>query len=601
MKTLTLTPFVAVFQNEVLLNSKRVAPYALMLIFSATALMGLGMGPAIELGWATNSDFFISRTLKGFSFLWLPIFNAVIVGDAVTRDFRFGVAPLIFSRPINRAQYLLAKFFGNFVVLVCCAAAFPLTLMVLQVFPRPRMVVQSAQVVPYFKHFFFFVVITQLTLAAFYFAVGALTRDRKLVYGLAISFYPIIVSTMLLLSGLGARWRNLLDPFLLNSGPSNNGFGNSAEYLDQYVMTYTPDMIGNRVVLIVIAAICLAVVYVRFRITERPKSLASSALGLATAFERVVYVTDSFGDSRRATYVSSARVALPRVTRANEGFRSTLNKLSAAVGIELRLLSTERSIVVLVPLAVCLSVLDVAFFRVTPEIPYSVTYATTTARVLLLFLVGMTVFYTGESMYRDREVRIESVLWAMPVRNNVLLLSKFFATLALMLSLMVLVSGTAIVVQVVRGHTPIDLRAYLVIYGVILLPTVVFTTSMSIALNVLLRNKYLAYVVMVAAGVGLFYLYSIGYNHWLYNPALLHLWTYADLTSAGSRQATIVIHRLYCLAIAGLCLGLGHLFFQRRSTKGFVVDGRLAGAAWSLLLAILSLAIAVVSGWNLLR
>jgi ABC-2 type transport system permease protein len=608
VKSLTRTPFVAIFQNEVLLNSKRVAPYALMLIFSAAAVMGWGKGPAGALGWATNSDFYIARSLKAFSFLWgLPIFNAVIMGDAVIRDFRLGIDPLIFSKPINRAQYLLGKFFGNFFVLVCCSAAFPLMLIVLQAFHPSRMVVQPAQVLPYFKHFFFFVVITQLMLATLYFAVGALTRNSKIVYGLAICFYPIYASIMVfLISGLSDRWKIFFDLFLLNSGPSKNGFGNSADYLNWYVMTYTPDMIGNRMLLILIAAICLAVVYVRFRITERAGNLekSSSTLGLSTASDPVFYGADSFRERRSANYEKAAvlnkKVMLPRVTKANEGFRSTLNKLAAALGVEFRLLCTERSLVVLTPLFVCLSILDVAFYRVTPDVSYSATYATATANVLLLFLFGMTVFYTGEAMDRDRELRIEPVLWVMPAPNNVLLLSKFLATLALTFSLMVLVGSAAIVVQLLRDHTPVDLSAYLITYGVILLPTVILMTGMSIALNVLLRNKYLAYLVTIGAGAGLFYLYSIGYNDWLYNPSLLHLWSYADLTSAGNKQATILIHRFYCLAIAGLCLALGHLFFQRKSTKGFVVDGRLAGAAWSLLLAVVSLATAVVTGWTLL-
>jgi hypothetical protein len=35
------TPFVTVFQNEVLLNSKRVARYALMILFTANAVLWL--------------------------------------------------------------------------------------------------------------------------------------------------------------------------------------------------------------------------------------------------------------------------------------------------------------------------------------------------------------------------------------------------------------------------------------------------------------------------------------------------------------------------------------------------------------------------------
>ena len=50
-------------------------------------------------------------------------------------------------------------------------------------------------------------------------------------------------------------------------------------------------------------------------------------------------------------------------------------------------------------------------------------------------------------------------------------------------------------------------------------------------LNVLLRDKYFAYAVSIGLGGALFYLYSIGQNHWLYNPLAYRLWSYADLTS----------------------------------------------------------------------
>jgi ABC-type transport system involved in multi-copper enzyme maturation permease subunit len=251
---------------------------------------------------------------------------------------------------------------------------------------------------------------------------------------------------------------------------------------------------------------------------------------------------------------------------------------------------------VLAPLAVFLSTLELAFFRVVPEVSYSATYASGTAKGLLLFLVGMTVFYTGEAMHRDRELRIEPVLWAVPVPNNVLLLSKFLATLSLTISLMVLVGLTAITLQLIRGHSPIEMQPFLIIYSVILLPGIVFLAAMSVSLNVLLRNKYLVYMVSIGAGGGLFYLYSTGYNHWLYNPMLYQLWKYSALTGAGNNQATLLIHRLYCLAIAVACVALAHIFFPRKSTKRFLVDGRLGGAVWSLVVAVVSIAVAVIAG-----
>jgi ABC-type transport system involved in multi-copper enzyme maturation permease subunit len=179
--------------------------------------------------------------------------------------------------------------------------------------------------------------------------------------------------------------------------------------------------------------------------------------------------------------------------------------------------------------------------------------------MLLLFLGCVIVFYLGEAIHRDREVKVEPLVWSAPAPNSVLLLSKCIAMTLLALSLVIVGGLTTIVTQLLRGHTPVDLFAYLRINGIVVVPSIVFLTSLVIALNVLLRNKYLTYVVAVGTGAGLFYLYNNGYNHWLYNPLLYRLWRYGDLTSS-----TILASRLYCLALAAGCLALAHVFFQRK-------------------------------------
>jgi hypothetical protein len=128
-------------------------------------------------------------------------------------------------------------------------------------------------------------------------------------------------------------------------------------------------------------------------------------------------------------------------------------------------------------------------------------------------------------------------------------------------SLVTAVGLIAILIQLMRGRTPVDLSAYLMVYGVVLVPGIVFITAFVVLLNVLLRNKYLAYVAAIGTGAGLFYSYSVGYNHWLYNPLLYQLWKYQDLTSA-----RILTSRLYCLIFAAACLALAHVLFERRST-----------------------------------
>jgi len=556
------TPFAAVFTNEVLLSARRVAPYALMMLFSANAVLWWGWGPAVAKGWATNSDFYIHRNLVGFSFiLGLPILNAVIMGDPVVRDLRLDVYPLIFSKPIGRGSYLLGKFFGNFFVLVCCQAVFAITLFVLQWVPFSGMVTLPVRVLPYVRHFFFVVVISHLVLAAFYFAVGTLSRNAKIVFGLAVCFYPVYITYLLLLKsipGVGV----FTDPLNLQSQSGLDPWSRSADFLNQYVVSYSASSYANRVWMIAVSAIILFVVYSRFAIAARTKPSEMTVLRLSSAAEIVPYTLDGGSsyqllDSTNDAMFDRDRVELPKVS-ATRSPATTLSKLLAAVGMEFRLLRAERSLIVIAPLAIVLSIFDLAFYRVVPEISYSVTYASGTAKALLLFLVGMIVFYTGEAMHRDREVKIEPVVWSTPAPNIVLLLSKFLGTVVLALSLVVGVGLTATVIQLVRGHTPVDFSAYLLVYGVVLVPGVLLVTAFVVALNILLRNKYLAYVLAIGTSAGLFYLYSTGHNHWLYNPLLHQLWTYPDLTNQ-----TILISRLYFLTLTAAFLMLALLRHER--------------------------------------
>jgi len=561
------TPFAAVFTNEVLLNAKRIVPYVLMAFFASNAVLWWGWGPAVGMGWATNAEFYIQRNMGAFSFiLGLPIFTAVIMGDAVIRDFRLGVDPLIFSKPFGRGSYLLGKFLGNFFVLVCCQSAFAITYFLLQWVPFSGMVVLPVRIVPYFKHFVIIVVISHLVLAAIYFVAGTLTRNAKVIYGLAACFYPVYIGYQLLLKSLPKMVGVISDPLGWSAqfGLGPGIWDMSADFLNHYVVTYSPTAYVNRASMIIVSAVILLVVYFRFRIDPVEKKAEHfTKLTLAEAPESIPYSASSYGliDLPREALLARDRLTLPKVT-STRGPAATLFKIIAAMGVEFRLLRAERGLIVLLPLAILLSFLSVPFSRIATEVSYSVISATNTANMLLLFLACAIVFYMGEAMHRDRELKIEPVVWSTPAPNSVLLLSKFLAMTLLAFSLAVVGGLTTIVTQLLRGYTPIDLSAYLIINGVVVVPGIVFLTSIVIALNVLLRNKYLAYVVAIGTGAGLFYLYSLGYRHWTYNPLLYQLWKYPDLTSG-----KILAYRLYCLALAALCLALAHLFFERSHKK----------------------------------
>ncbi|MBV8856876.1 MAG: hypothetical protein JOZ02_08110 [Acidobacteria bacterium] len=602
MNALTRTPFAAVFRTEVLLNSKRVVPYVMLALFGANAWLWWAKGAANSYGWATNGDFFILRNFIGFSFLTLPLFTALMMGDPVIRDFRTGVHPLILSKPVGRAAYLLGKFFGNYFVLFCCQAVFALALVLFQAFRPAGMVVLPARVTPFILHFLMLVVVSHVLLGAVYFTVGTLTRSPKLVYGLGVLFYPAYIIFQVLLKPLPSVWRVRLDPLLMN-WPDIVQRARGAEWADaasinRLTFSYGPDLIINRVLVLLVAAASLTILYFRFKRSE-PSQAEGAATLLDLSGDRGLLFGGADAAHIRVQRTAPRALTLPPVGVAEEGAGTYFGQLIAALGVEFRLLRAERGLIVLAPLAVAFSVLEL-FFRVNPEGSYSGAYAGSTAKSSLLFLIALVVFYTGEAMHRDREVRIEPVLWSVPAPNFVLLLSKFFATLLMCVSLVALTGLTACLIQLLKGETPVEPSAYLSVYGWILLPSVALSAALSVALNVLLRDKYVAYAVSFAAVGGLFYLYTQGYNHWLYNPVLYGLWTYADLAGTSGPRAPILTHRVYCLALTCVSLGLAHLYFPRRLERGLEGEGPLGSNGWSILLTCVALVVAVVAGVLLL-
>ncbi len=249
-----------------------------------------------------------------------------------------------------------------------------------------------------------------------------------------------------------------------------------------------------------------------------------------------------------------------------------------------RLLLSERSVIVIMPLAIFFSTLDVAFWSVAPEPSFSTAYAGHTANALLLFLLGITIFYSVEAMHRDRDLKIEPLLWSQAAPNYALLLSKFLATLVLTVCLILAVGVITLALQILKHN------------GIIVIPNAIFLAAAALFFSTLLRDRYLAYAVAIGTCSGLFYLYSQGHIGWLYNPLLWQLWKDSDLTGGGSRIPQILAQRIHLLAIALACLSFAKLFSRRPSNRRLLAQGRLTGSGWSVALLSVFLIVAIVAG-----
>jgi ABC-type transport system involved in multi-copper enzyme maturation permease subunit len=568
----------SIIRAELLLNFRRPAPWVLLMVFVANAILWATAGPAVSYGWATNSDFYIARLYGGFSFLTLPFFNAMLMGDPIIRDFRLGVDPLLLSKPVSRAAYLLGKFMGNFLTLVLCMLGFGVTIFLLQWYQAEKMIVLPWRVTPYVVHFFVLVVVSQLALASFCFTVGTLTRNARLVYGLVALLYVLTIALMGLIQTYLPGLRAIIEPVLFD-WLNRVSRGRSAASVNQYVIVYGFNAIANRLLMIGVSAACLIFLCLRFgRETagapSEEKATATSILGLREQQTERLYNEEgavAFGPSELNEVARVERpVVVPSVAVSTAGLRVRISQLVSATSLELRLLIAERSLIILAPLVVIAGGLFLESFSGpfnAPLFPLSSIYATNSAAGLLVALFGVIVFFTGEAIHRDREMRVEDMLWVQPAPDWTFLLSKFASSFVLSLTLIILSFLTAVAVQLIKGLSPVEISPYLIIYSVILLPSVAFMIAAAIALNVLLRNKYLAHATGIAAGGGLLYLLQQGYANWLYNPVLYGLWAYSDMTGLEPYQRGIMLHRIYWGAITVGLLSLAHAFFRRGPSR----------------------------------
>lgn len=562
------SPIVAIIQAEFLFNIKRAAVWVMIALFGFNAVLWSWGGIALQKGWAINSDFFIARLCAGFTFITTPFFVALLMGDVVVRDFRYEVYPVLLTTPIRRIEYLLGKFFGNFLVLSLCSFSLILVSFLLQIATPPKALLQPLQVTSYLKHFFVIVVVTHLVLGAFCFAVGALTRNVKLVYALIPAFYAFAISLSIFDALYSLHWARLINPLMF--GPINEyGRNIPPSDLNQLTINYGSDLVINRILMLFIAASFLAIAWWRFTKAERSvssetQSASFDTLNLTTSNEHVYYQKPETSQPEQTQTVFERKtVTIPSVEVLNEGWSVRVMQFVAAIGTEFRLLRAERSLIIIVPITMFLCVLELAYFNGESK-SHSAIYAASATQSLLIFLFCIAVFYTGETMHRERELKADSIIWSAPVPNFILLLSKFSAVFLLSLSLTVLVAITAIFLQIYKGHTPIEIQTHFAIFSLIEIPNIAFMVSAAMALNVILRDKYLSYIVCLALGGGLFYLVSQGYNHWLYNPVLFQLWSYSDFTGK-SNLNQIFFYRIYCLAITILCLFLADVFYKRES------------------------------------
>ncbi len=539
----------------------------LFLMASAGAFKGVNMGIVAGGKTLVNSPVALYTFTTLLSYFGLQT-TAAVMGQAVYQDFESGAAPLFFTLPVKKWQYLGGRFLGALAALVVIYASIGLGCFAGTLMPGvEKSLIGPNRLVPYLWPYVVAVLPNLLFTGAIFFSMAALTRNIRAVY----------VSSVLLLVGYliasslfdkieDRSLAGLLDPLGLNAGLYTVEYWTVAER-NTRLIPLAGVLLGNRLLWLAAGAAAFAVTLRRFRFSHGNEGRRQA--GGAQASPEPVPVAETSAPL-------SARVAVTR--------RHPLSLLPGLTRLALRETVKNGQFLVLVLAGVLTMILasrsmGALFGTPTHAVTYAVLEITTGG--FTLFLIAITTYYAGELVWRERDARMSQIADALPVPTWLPFLSKLGALCLVQALLMVVVMVTSLGIQVAHGHFHFEIGLYLVDLFANRLPRLCLVCVLAITIQAVVDNKYVGYFVMGGSYAGVAFLPRFGLDHHLYLYGTVPRHVYSDMNGYGHFVRPIVWFDVYWAAAAVLLAVVSNLFWVRGLEHGFRGRLRLARARFT--------------------
>ncbi|MGE5178817.1 MAG: ABC transporter permease/M1 family aminopeptidase [Bacteroidota bacterium] len=210
----------------------------------------------------------------------------------------------------------------------------------------------------------------------------------------------------------------------------------------------------------------------------------------------------------------------------------------------------------------------------------------------------LLLFYTVESLQREHATGLAALVYATPVRTGALLFGKAVANSLIgvaVIAMALLASWIAIQVQ----HTvPFTLGPYLLVWGLLLIPTFLFWTAFVTAVYALVGNRYAAYGLSLAALAYTTYRFLTNQISWAGNWPLWGALRWSDLGPFEHDRMALVLNRVMVLGAAVFFIALAVRLFRRRGRDPVRTMHRLApGPLFRSALRLMPYAVVPLALW----
>ena len=248
-------------------------------------------------------------------------------------------------------------------------------------------------------------------------------------------------------------------------------------------------------------------------------------------------------------------------------------------------------------LALSLTAINLSFSQTaygTPSYPLTANVIGTVIGSVTLFSLIVAVFYGGELVWRERDVKINEIIDAAPVPGWAMFVPKALAIFAVLLAMSLAGMLAGVLYQLILGAPTIDVGLYLSAYVLPQSIDLLLFAVLAVFFQVLSPNKYLGWGLMLLWFVSRIFLSNLGYTNMLYTFGGGPGEPLSDMNGTGGFWIGGLIARAYWGCFGLLLLVLAHWAWPRGTVVA--VWPRLKGMGQRINLASGAVAVVAVGG-----
>jgi ABC-type transport system involved in multi-copper enzyme maturation permease subunit len=279
---------------------------------------------------------------------------------------------------------------------------------------------------------------------------------------------------------------------------------------------------------------------------------------------------------------------------------------------EFRLLGRHPGLYLFVPLILLQifgGLVDTGAFD-TPRLQTPGLLAMGAMNTLTLLVSFVILFYTTESLQREGSTGIAPIAYSTPVRTAALLSGKALANALLGAAIVFTALIGCAIVLAIQGKVGFSLTPFVIVWGLLLLPTFLLWTSFVAATYAVTNSRFGTYAIGLAVMVVTGWAQLRDKMSWAYNWDLWSATRWTDIAPFQLDRVPLMLNRIAALGLVLFFIVLTLRFFARRERDATRTADRLrTGNLWRSLAslapwlaapvtAIVILAFMVHGGWQ---